>query len=62
MVGHRLEEVESERDKGVMISNTLKPAAQCARAAGTERTVLGQISKAFHYRDKKVFVKLYMTS
>jgi hypothetical protein len=63
MAGQMLEEVENERDIGVVISNTLKPATQCARATGTARIVLGQISRAFHYRDKSVpvFVKLYTT-
>jgi hypothetical protein len=61
MAGQLLEEVENERDIGVTVSNTLKPASQCTRAAGTARTVLGQISRAFHYRDRSVFVKLYTT-
>jgi hypothetical protein len=61
MSGQQLEEVDSERDIGVTVSQTLKPSAQCAKAAGTARSVLGQIARAFHYRDRKTFVKLYIT-
>jgi hypothetical protein len=39
----------------------LKPAKQCAKAAATARAVLGQITRAFHFRDKCTFVKLYKT-
>jgi hypothetical protein len=48
-----------EKDIGVTVTTNLKPSAQCARAAKTAQTVLGQISRAFHYRDRLVFVKLY---
>jgi hypothetical protein len=61
MRGQKLEKVDNERDIGVTVSNNLKPSAQCAKAAGTARAVLGQISRSFHYRDKKTFVKLYTT-
>jgi hypothetical protein len=61
MLGQKLGEVESERDIGVTVNKNLKPSSQCAKAAGTARTVLGQISRSFHYRDKKTFVKLFVT-
>jgi hypothetical protein len=61
MNGEKLERVEEERDIGVTVQKSLKPSAQCAKAAGTARSVLGQISRLFHYRDKKTFVKLYVT-
>ena len=34
--------------------------AQCAKAARTAQTVLSQIARAFHYRDKQVLLKLYV--
>jgi hypothetical protein len=43
----------------VAVSETLKPSAQCSKAAKTAQTVLGQISRAFHYRDRHVFIRLY---
>jgi hypothetical protein len=61
MAGQKLDTVDSERDIGVTICNNLKPSLQCAKAAGTARTVLGQISRSFHYRDRKTFVKLFIT-
>ena len=51
---------EEERDIGVMISRNLKPSSQCLKAARTAQTVLSQISRAFHYRDRHIFVKLYV--
>jgi hypothetical protein len=59
MKGHVLEETMEEKDIGVMVTSNLKPSAQCARAAKTAQTVLGQISRTFHYRDRHVFVRLY---
>ena len=60
MNGLALEETKEEKDVGVTVSNNLKPAAHCARAARTARAVLGQIARAFHYRDRHVFVRLYV--
>jgi ribonuclease P/MRP protein subunit RPP40 len=37
-----LEETMEEKDIGVMVTSNLKPTAQCARAAKTAQTVLGQ--------------------
>ena len=54
-----LETTETERDIGVLVSAGMKPARQCLKAAQMAGSVLGQISRAFHYRDRKTFVKLY---
>ena len=51
---------EEERDIGVTVTSNLKPKAQCSKAARTAQSVLGQISRAFHYRDRKVFVRLHV--
>ena len=58
MKGQQLESTEVERDIEVMVKNALKPSVQCAKAAQTGQAVLGQISRAFHYRDRHVFVRL----
>ena len=42
-----------------MIHDSLKPSVQCTTAANRARTVLIQLSKAFHFRDKNVFIRLY---
>jgi ribonuclease P/MRP protein subunit RPP40 len=57
--GQALGTTEQERDIGVTISKTLKPSAQCTKAARTAGTVLSQISIAFHFRDRHVFKRLY---
>ena len=59
MDGTRLEVTESERDIGVLVSCNMKPSQQCRKAAQTASTVLAQITRAFHNRDKHVFKNLY---
>jgi hypothetical protein len=59
MAGQILEKTKEEKDLGVIICDNLKMAAQCAKAAKTAQSVLGQISHAFQYRDKTVFMQLY---
>ena len=59
MGGRVLEEVDNEKDLGVIIHSSLKPSMQCARAAGRANQVLGQLGRAVTYRDKKTFLKLY---
>ena len=59
MNGVKMEEVVVEKDVGVMVANTLKPSQQCSSAAGKANGVLGQISRAVNYRDKKTFLQLY---
>jgi len=59
MGGQVLASTAEERDIGVLVTDTLKPAAQCTKAARTATVVLGQIARAFHYRDKRTFIRLY---
>jgi hypothetical protein len=59
MMGKKLAATNEERDIGVTVSSSLRPSAQCNKAAGTATAVLGQISRAFHYRDRHTFVGLY---
>ena len=58
--GETLKVVDSEKDIGVTITSNLKPSQHCQEAAGRARCELGKISKCFHFRDKKVFLRLYM--
>ena len=57
MGGNELEEVEFEKDVGVLIHKSLRPSMQCAKA----NSVLGQLTRAVSYRDKKTFMSLYAT-
>jgi hypothetical protein len=45
MRGTELSSTKEKKDLGVAITNTLKPATQCAKAAKTALAVLGQISR-----------------
>jgi hypothetical protein len=59
MSGADLSTTTEERDIGVTVSSNLRPGAQCAKAARKASAVLGQISRAFHYRDRHTFLNLY---
>ena len=54
-----LGEVVEEKDLGVMIHQSLKPGVQVAAAAKKANQMLGQILRAFTYRDKEHFIKLF---
>ncbi len=60
MNGQQLGKTDEERDIGVAVTRSLKPTAQCMKAVRTASMVLGQISRAFHFRDRYVFVRLYI--
>ena len=59
MNNHELASVVQERDIGVVTHQSLKPSVQCHKAAEKANLVLGQICRAFHFRDRKVFIELY---
>ena len=50
-----------EKDIGVIISDSLMPSKHCEAIASKAMTVLYQITRSFHYRDKHTFVQLYKT-
>ena len=54
-----LEVSEEEKDVGVIVTNSLKPSLQCAKAAKKANQVLGQMSRGITYRDKYTFTRLY---
>jgi hypothetical protein len=59
MGGVVLGETKEERDIGITVSSNLRPGAQCTKAARTASAVLGQIFRAFHFRDRFTFTNLY---
>ena len=59
MNGAELEVSKEEKDLGVLVTDKLSVSAQCAKAARTANAVLGQISRAFHFRDRDIFTGLY---
>jgi hypothetical protein len=59
MEGKELGVTKEERDLGVIVTDKLKLAAQCAQAARTAQAVQGQISRAFQYRNRTTFMQLY---
>ena len=59
MGNHTLEAVDCEKDIGVMVHHSLKPSTQCAKAATKGNQVLGQMARAFHFRDSVNWIQLY---
>ena len=59
MNGQILQKTSEEKDVGILISDTMKPSQQCSAAANKANQVLGQICRAFHFRDRNIFLKLY---
>jgi len=59
MDGHRLATTEMERDVGVQITPSMKWSEHCGKAAATATRVLAQIARAFSYRDRSTFMRLY---
>jgi hypothetical protein len=60
MNNQQLSVTEEERDIGVCVARTLKPSAQCSQTARAAQSVLSQLTRAFHYRDRHVFKRLYV--
>ena len=61
MAGQKLGTVTEEKDLGVWMKDTLKPSLQCQKAATAANQVLGQMARAFHFRTKEVWGRLFKT-
>ena len=59
MEGQELGTAEVEKDLGILVTDNLKPSAQCAKATKKANGILGQIVRAFHFRTKAVLRKLF---
>ena len=57
--GRVLERTVEEKDIGVLIHESLKPSAQCLKAAKKANQVLGQMARGLHYRDKRTWMNLF---
>ena len=53
--------VTDQKDVGVNINSSLKPSKHCSEIVDRANTILGQMSKSFHYRDRFTFINLYKT-
>jgi hypothetical protein len=59
MNGVKLTVVEEEKDVGITVHKSLKPARHCQRVAATAMGVLRQMARNFHFRDRNIFLRLY---
>lgn len=59
MKGKQLEEVNSEKDVGVIISSNLKVADHCRHAYATANRMLGLFSWTVKFRNVDVMVRRY---
>ena len=56
-----LENIDEEKDLGVLIHKTLKPENQCQAAAGKANRILGMLKRNITSRKKEVMLPLYRT-
>ena len=61
MLAHCLEEVQVEKDLGVLISADLKVSPQCISACAKANKVLGMINRAIVNKTPEIMVQLYKT-
>ena len=61
MRAHSLEEVQVEKDLGVLISSDLKVSPQCIGACARASRVLGMINRTIVNKTTEVMVQLYKT-
>jgi ribonuclease P/MRP protein subunit RPP40 len=61
MEGKKLIVVEEEKDLGVKVHQSLKTSSQVGAAAKKANNALGQLLRAFTYRDKVHFIRLFQT-
>ena len=61
MDGHKIEEVTMEKDLGIWVHQSMKPATQCEAAAKKANMTLGMILRSFHYRKSNYLVPLFKT-
>jgi len=59
MKGKQLEEVNSKKDLGVIISSNLKVADHCRHAYATANRMLGLLSRTVKFRNVDIMVRLY---
>jgi len=57
--GKQLEEVNSEKDLGVIISGNLKVTDHCRHAYATANRMLGLLSRIVKFRNVDIVVRLY---
>ena len=56
---HPLLPVDEEKDLGIIINSSCTPSRQVSTAAMKGNQVLGQLLRAFTYRDRCTFIRLY---
>jgi len=55
----KFEDVDHEKDPGVMFSSDLKVSAQCKEAYLTSNRILGLINKTIKYKNSATLINLY---
>ncbi len=59
MDDYQFDSTTEEKDIGVTVTENLKRTKKCANVEKTAPTVLGQISRVLHHRDRHIFTRLY---
>ena len=61
MDGLKLEEINEERDLGIIMQDDLKCTKQCAKAVNTANKLLGMIKRNFSNLNQQIVLSLYKT-
>jgi ribonucleases P/MRP protein subunit RPP40 len=61
MDGKNLDEVDDEKDLGVIMQSDLKWKRQCTKAVKSANRVLGMITRSFSYSSKDIVLHVYKT-
>jgi ribonucleases P/MRP protein subunit RPP40 len=59
MKGAKLEEIQEERDLGIIVQNDLKCAKQCAKVVKQANRTLGMIKRSFTHLNQQIVLLLY---
>jgi len=54
-----LDEVNHEKDLGVVIDSNLKVSSQCIQAYGKVNQILGMIDRRIQFKSKDIMLNLY---
>jgi ribonuclease P/MRP protein subunit RPP40 len=61
MHGNTFDNIEEEKDQGIIVQRDLKVSAQCAKEVSTANRFLIMIKRTFKYRSKDTILNLYKT-
>ena len=59
--GVQIEQIQFEKDLGVLIDESLNPSRQCAKAVGSANKVLSVINRTYDCKSSSNILRLYIS-